>query len=237
MRNVHDLGGQLSYGAVDRGADDGYIFHNPYESLTFGLTLASMANGFLHNIDERRYAKERLPPEVLIRCTYWEWWLAVLEIKLAENGVLDTAAIRERERRAAPGATAPATPPDGLHDRIDGLITRGRGLATQLRTPRKFAVGQRVRTRVSNNRRHTRLPAYAMGREAVIVRQLPAFPLADVVAEDPHGPSEWTYQVRFEAEELWGEDGGGRDAVLLDVFESYLSAMPPSTDDRTPEEA
>jgi nitrile hydratase subunit beta len=224
MRNVHDVGGQLSYGPIDLSADDGRVFHSPYESLAFALTIASGTNGFLHNADETRFAIERLPPDVYVRCAYWERWLAAAEMKLVENGVLDFDAIREREREADPGATAPAGAPEGLNDAIDNLIAHGRALATQLPEPHRLAVGQRVRTRVSNNRHHTRLPGYAMGREGVIVAQLPAFPLPDAVASDPNGPSEWTYQVRFEAGELWGRDGGARDVVLLDAYESYLRA-------------
>lgn len=237
MRNVHDVGGQLSYGRVAPSADDDQSFDSPYESLTFGLAMAASANGFFHNVDERRFAMERLPPDVYIRCAYWEKWLAAAEMKLVENGVLDFDAIREREFRDGPGATAPAATPEGLNDAIDNLIARGRSLATQLPEPHRFAVGQRVRTRVSNNRHHTRLPVYAMGREAVIVAQLPAFPLADVVASDPDGPSEWTYRLRFEARELWGPDGGEHDVVMLDAFESYLSAVTTSTADQSAREA
>jgi len=42
------------------------------------------------------------------------------------------------------------------------------------------------------------------------------------------GAREWTYRIRFEAEELWGQDKGGSDAVMLDVFESYLIATTPA---------
>ncbi|MBE1612011.1 nitrile hydratase subunit beta [Actinopolymorpha pittospori] len=229
MRNVHDVGGQLGYGPIDVRADDGRVFHSPYESLAFALTMASGANGFFHNADERRFAMERLPPDVYVRCAYWERWLAAAEMKLVENGVLDFDAIREREQTVDPGATAPAAAPEGLNDAIDNLIARGRALAGQLPEPHRYAVGQRVHTRVTNNRHHTRLPGYAMGREGVVVAQLPAFPLPDAVASDPDGPSEWTYRVRFEARELWGQDGGAHDVVMLDAFESYLRATNPTT--------
>ena len=50
MRNVHDVGGMLAYGEVPKG--DGKTFHSEWERLAFGLTLASIANGYLHNVDE-----------------------------------------------------------------------------------------------------------------------------------------------------------------------------------------
>jgi nitrile hydratase len=34
------------------------------------------------------------------------------------------------------------------------------------------------------------------------------------------------YTVRFEARELWGDSAGPRDAVYLDLWDSYLDPAP-----------
>lgn len=219
MRNVHDVGGVLGYGPIDT-SDDGKPFHAEYERLTLGLTIASMANGFLHAIDAHRYAKERLTPSALIRGEYWELFLAALEMNLVENGILDLDEIEERSGRPEPGATARVATPDGLHEMLDQILGHGVDLASELPEHRRFSVGDRIRTTVSIDRRHTRLPAYAMGRVGVVVAELPAYPLPDLVAHEPAGTREWTYRVRFEAAELWGTRA--RDVVLLDLFQSYL---------------
>ena len=69
--------------------------------------------------------------------------------------------------------------------------------------------------------RHTRLPAYARGKRGVIDTVIGPHPLADANA-DGEERREWLYTVRFDASELWPEDGKGADALYLDLWESYL---------------
>lgn len=86
----------------------------------------------------------------------------------------------------------------------------------------RFRAGDRVRTRNVQPHHHTRLPRYARGKEGVVELVHGVYVLPDRSA---HGaPPAWqpVYTVRFPARELWGEDGGPREAVTLDLWEEYL---------------
>lgn len=205
MRNAHDVGGMLGYGPVERGDDE--VFHADWEKLAFGLTLASIANGFLHNVDENRYAKERMRPQDLAGCSYYELWLAALEMNLVENGVLTQEEISRREAdiKAQAGNGLPeAAEPEAVSAAIDGMIAHGVDTAVPLDVPPRYQVGDVVVVDPANTRRHSRVPVYACGREARISAVLQAYPMPGVVAHEPGGEASWCYQVRFEAGALPG---------------------------------
>lgn len=84
-------------------------------------------------------------------------------------------------------------------------------------------VGDRVRVRVLNPPGHNRAPSYVRGRTGVVVRPVGdgRFPdEAAAVGADARREAIWT--VAFTGTELWGPDGGARDLVHVDLFESYL---------------
>jgi nitrile hydratase len=84
----------------------------------------------------------------------------------------------------------------------------------------ELAVGDRVRTAVTDPDHHTRLPRYARGHVGEIVRDLGPWPLADESAQGAARPTvEPVYQVRFAARELWG---AGDHDVTIDLWASYL---------------
>jgi nitrile hydratase len=87
-----------------------------------------------------------------------------------------------------------------------------------------FAADQRVLVRNLNPLGHTRLPRYLRGKHGRILRDHGVFDLQDT---DTDGYAlgdrpQHVYTVRFEAAELWGPQGGPRDAVFADLWEDYL---------------
>jgi nitrile hydratase len=56
----------------------------------------------------------------------------------------------------------------------------------------------------------------------VVERLHGVFVLPDTNAMGEGEHPEPVYNVRFEAGELWGESGGPREKVYLDLWESYL---------------
>lgn len=233
MQNAHDVGGVLGHGPVDHG--DGRTFHAEWEELAFGLTLASIANGFLHNVDENRYAKERMRPRDLATCSYYELWLAALELNLVENGVLTEDEIRRREEEIRAGTVverAAVEEPAGLADAVDRMIDDGGDTAGTPAAAPRYRTGDVVIVDPPHDRRHSRVPGYAAGRAATVVATLGGYPVPGVVAHRPtDDAAAWCYRVRFEASVLWGtgaESDG--DGVYLDVWETDLHprhAMPP----------
>ena len=86
----------------------------------------------------------------------------------------------------------------------------------------RFLLGARVRTRRADVAHHTRLPRYARGAVGTVVEPEGRHPLADDRARGRAAEPTTVYAVRFEARELFGE---GDHAVVLDLWEDYLSAV------------
>ena len=86
----------------------------------------------------------------------------------------------------------------------------------------RYAAGDAVRARNLNPTGHTRLPRYVRGRAGVITAHHGAHVLPDANAHGLGEQPQALYQVRFEAAELWGGPARPRDAVHVDLWESYL---------------
>lgn len=82
----HDVGGQLGHGAIAREAHEP-PFHHEWEMRVFALNRTLLA-ARVYNLDEFRYAVERLPKGTYERATYYERWLLAIELLLREKKVL-----------------------------------------------------------------------------------------------------------------------------------------------------
>ena len=98
----------------------------------------------------------------------------------------------------------------------------GRYLVETDEAPR-FRRGDRVQTSSFNPSHHTRLPAYAKGKVGTIDRHQGCFVFPDTNAHGQGEQPQHVYSVRFEGQELWGDDHQGADAVYLDMWDSYLA--------------
>ena len=87
----------------------------------------------------------------------------------------------------------------------------------------KFAPGDVVFARKFNHPGHIRLPEYVQGHRGRIAADHGVFIFPDQHAAGTKEPQR-LYSVRFEAVQLWGDDASHRDAVYVDLFESYLVA-------------
>ena len=89
-----------------------------------------------------------------------------------------------------------------------------------------FSLGDVVRTADAPHPGHHRIPRYARGRHGTVVKVHPSFPVPDdVVAGVPHLP-ETVYSVRFEAATLWGSRAEPLAAIVIDIWERFLSTVP-----------
>lgn len=86
----------------------------------------------------------------------------------------------------------------------------------------RFAVGDGVTARNIQPAGHTRLPRYARGKPGVIARVQGVFVFPDSNAMGQGEQPQYLYAVRFTARDLWGEAAGARDALYLDMWDSYL---------------
>jgi nitrile hydratase len=115
-----------------------------------------------------------------------------------------------------------AFPPEAVEAVVFGGSTARRPADGM--TPR-FAVGDGVVAHNIQPAGHTRLPRYARGKPGVVARIQGVFVFPDSNAMGEGEAPQYLYAVRFEARALWGLDAGPRDALYLDLWDSYLGPL------------
>jgi nitrile hydratase subunit beta len=204
VNGVHDLGGMHGFGPVVAEKDEP-VFHAAWEAAVRGMQRATV--GRYYNLDEFRYAIERMPPARYLEAGYYEKWLHALETLMLEKGIVTRGEL-------AGGPLETAAPPPGPRW----------STADRPRLEARFAPGDQVMTRVMNPKGHTRLPRYARGKRGVVRTVNGPFLLPDTRADLRSDDWQPVYAVQFTARELWGEGAGERDVVCIDCWESYLKS-------------
>jgi len=215
MNGVHDMGGMHGLGPIAPEPNEP-VFHEDWEARALALTLAVGAWG-RWTLDESRFTRESIPGPTYLAMSYYEKWIAGLEALIVRHGLVTADELASGQ----PATAAKATPPLAA-ERVAGALARGGPVDRTIAAPPRFAVGDAVRARNLNPTGHTRLPRYVRARLGEIVRHHGAHVLPD---SNAHGRGEQPahlYQVRFSARELWGASASGRDAVFLDLWESYF---------------
>ncbi len=87
MSRVHDIGGQTGFGHVPVLDNGEPPFHADWEARVYALTNVLQQRGYF-NDDELRDAIERLPPAEYLAASYYERWLAAIELLVAEKGLI-----------------------------------------------------------------------------------------------------------------------------------------------------
>jgi nitrile hydratase len=219
MNGAHDLGGMHGFGPINPEPESQEpVFHAAWERRVFGLNLAASGLG-QWNIDMSRYARERQHPIDYLRHSYYENWLAGLEMLLVERGLVTA------EELAAGKAEGPADEDTRKRlltaENVPRVLAQGSPVAIAIETLPRFTPGDRVRALNRHPTGHTREPRYVRGRVGVIQEHHGAHVFPDRSAEGTK-EGRHLYSVRFEAAELWGEHAAGRVAIYVDLWEDYL---------------
>jgi len=218
VNGIHDLGGMAGFGPVMAEADEP-VFHHDWERRTFALLFTAM--GAFGPADKFRHAIERMGALNYLQTSYYEHWLAAVEILAREVGVLSDEELATGVAAAAPPPEQ--APPDG--EMVAALIRTGMPVTRESgrQTPR-FRVGERVRARNLHPGGHTRLPRYVRGRSGTIECLHGTHVFPDTLAHDRGENPQPLYGVKFAATELWGPDHPHRDHVYIDLWEDYLES-------------
>jgi nitrile hydratase subunit beta len=86
MPSTHDVGGADGFGPIVREPGEP-AFHHEWEARVFALNRRLLQLG-LYNLDEFRFAIERMPAEAYLATSYYEKWLEAIERLLREKGVV-----------------------------------------------------------------------------------------------------------------------------------------------------
>jgi nitrile hydratase len=215
MDGIHDMGGMHGFGKVAPEANEP-VFHAAWEGRCLALNRAMGYTG-VWTIDMTRAGIEELPPDLYLSASYYAKWAIRLENLVVELGLADADEIK------AGHALRPGKPLKRKLNAADVPDTLSRGSYSRpAKTPARFKVGDRVRTKNIHPETHTRLPRYARGRVGVIeaLRGCHVFPDTAAIGkgEDP----QWLYTVLFESRELWGENAEPSLKISIEAFEPYL---------------
>jgi nitrile hydratase beta subunit len=224
MNGVHDMGGMHGFGPVEREEHEP-VFHAAWEAAVYTINRAMSLAG-IRNIDESRYAIERMDPAEYLASSYYERWLDSEIRSLLEKGVITPEELERRvgfftERPDAPAAAALPAPPPAPKKPFRVPLA---GYEREPAVPPRFAPGDRVITRNTQPKGHTRLPRYARGKRGVVELLHGTYVFPDTNAIGLGEQPQPLYSVRFEAAELWGDSAEPRQTVNLDLWESYLLA-------------
>ena len=103
-----------------------------------------------------------------------------------------------------------------------GALKKGGSARLTTSSKAKFVHGDTVVAKTISHPGHIRLPKYVQGCRGSVVMDHGSFIFPDSHAAGVREP-ERLYSVRFEASDLWGNDASQRDAIYVDLFESYLT--------------
>lgn len=204
MDGMHDLGGVEGFGPVKRSSYSSvFEFHWELKVHAIGSCMLSQK---CWGIDEQRHAIERMEPRHYLAAGYYERQLTGFMTLALEKRVLSYPELKQRL-----GSDFPLSRPSGT-----GRLGHP--------DAKNFKPGQRVRVKNEFVAGHTRFPGYTRGKIGTVVGTSAFCHFPDASGHDLDAHEEMTYDVRFEASELW--PGNSDDAQIhFTAFESYLEAV------------
>lgn len=215
MNGAHDMGGMDGFGPIVIEPHEP-LFHAAWERRAFALTLAMGRPGGW-NIDMSRFARENRAPIDYLSKSYYQLWLAGLEVLMTERGLV-TADEIDAGRPLHPAKNVPVL---SAAD-VAPMLARGAPTEREAAAPARFGVGDRVRAKDLDPLTHIRLPRYVRGRIGTIELVHGAHVFPDSHAHGGGEQPQWLYTVAFEARELWGDDADPTSRISIDAWDSYL---------------
>ena len=208
MDGMHDLGGRQGFGTVVRQGHS-EPFHGEAEIRIAAMWVRLVRHG-LYNMDEYRHAIERMEPRHYMAASYYERTFTAVATLCVERGLFSAEALC-----AAAGTDIPLSRPSA----------QGRVGGDELPDIR---VGDRVRVKNEFVPGHIRMPGYIRGRCGLVVGVSPPYPFPDAHGHGLTSPWQRSFDVQFEARELW-PDGAEDAQVQVGVFHGYLLPMAAGT--------
>jgi nitrile hydratase beta subunit len=216
MNGVHDMGGMHGHGPIVAEPNEP-VFHAPWEARVFAFQIAAG----LWPTDEKRRQRELIPAADYLRMSYYEKWYAAMVEMLVHDGIFTRDEIASG--RAEPGFVKNAPKLSAEQAASDFLANWPS--SRDLPIDPAFKPGEAVRARNINPVGHTRLPRYVRAKVGTIQSDHGVHVFADTMAHGLGEQPQHLYSVRFEARQLWGDAASRRDAVYLDLWESYLEPI------------
>lgn len=218
MDGIHDLGGRHGFGKIDVNEPEEQ-FHEPWEARVRGIVHA-MNRSPDWNIDWFRHCRELIDPVDYLSRPYFDQWAQTYCAMLINSG---WATVEEVSTGKSDGSAPALARPMNAED-VQAAIYSARSFDAVIDAVPVFERGQLVRANAVVGTGHTRLPAYARGRQGLITDHHGAhvFPDENAVNNKCHVH---LYTVEFDVTELWPEATDSSDTVSLNLWENYLELV------------
>jgi nitrile hydratase subunit beta len=223
VQAVSDLGGLRGLGPVVREEDEP-VFHAPWEGRIFGIANVLIGKQ-LFPVDEFRHQIETIDASAYAGTSYYAHWIWGIERIVVGRGILSEEEIdaQMRELGRHPETPVPRKEePEFTKIALTVFKELGDTPRRDIDASQRFAVGERVLAVGADSTGHTRLPTYVRGLTGTIESCDGAFVFPDTNAHGAGENPEWTYTVRFESEDVWGNVAEARAPVYVGIWESYL---------------
>ena len=201
MDGFHDLGGRQGFGRVTvQGKTE--PFHESWEIRISGISGKLVAR-HIYNMDEYRYAIERMDPRHYVGASYFERTFTAVATLCIEKGLIEHEVLN-----AAAGDYVPIS-----HGKKTGRVTP--------ENLPELNIGDRVTVKSEFVPGHVRMPAYIRGKTGVVVGISPEYPFPDAAAHGLSTRKQRTFDICFRSTDLW-TDGADDAEVHVGVFHTYL---------------
>ncbi len=110
-------------------------------------------------------------------------------------------------------------------ENVEAALRKGGPVNVDEDVAARFAAGDAVVVCNLNPAGHTRAPRYIRGKRGVIARDYGVFIFPDSNAMGRGKAPQHLYSLRFEGREVWGADAPAREALYLDLWDSYLEPV------------
>jgi nitrile hydratase beta subunit len=215
LNGIHDMGGMHGFGPIQVEKDEP-VFHHEWEGRVYAI------RGSL--VGSVRATIERMPPSMYLTTTYYEKWLWAKTQNLLANGAFTQEELDAHIAyyRANPQVTPPRHDDPQAAQQAVALTLKPVSHRRETGAQPAFQIGDVVRIKNIHPAGHTRLPRYARGKCATIVKQYGVQEFDDATPSGEKAAPQPLYCVRFTGQELWGESAEPNSALYLDMWESYL---------------
>jgi nitrile hydratase len=223
MNGIHDMGGLHGFGRVEVEADEP-VFHSEWESRVFCMTQVLDTTG-IWNLDEHRHEIELMDPASYITAGYYGRWLFAMERILDRKNILKREEVEKRiaEKNADVRHFSPPEYANRQWPLEESLKIRWGAWRKEVTVTPRYSVGMKVRVRNIHPPGHTRVTAYTRGRVGIVqIVNAQAWVFPDTRAHHRGENLQAVYNVRFEAQELWGPQAEKNTFTHIDLSEDHL---------------
>ena len=222
MNSIHDMGGMHGFGEIPYEENEP-VFHAAWEGRVYAMAMytpVGVPGGF-------RYMIEKMAPAAYLNASYYEKWMHARTQGMLEQGSFTQKELDEKIEffKNNPEMMPPVATDSNRVEKALKAMYKQQPADPSQPDPPQFKVGDAIRAKNMHPVGHTRLPRYCRGKRGVVTHYYEYWWVDDTPPAGEEHAIEPLYRIKFEGEELWGEEAEPNQVLYIDMFESYLDRI------------